>query len=153
MFIKIISDKNYWCNIGEIHEVFDDEKDWPKDSSSSDRRTIFDGRGTHYRLKHRESYVRKSDAVVLSDSGVIEGNAKPLAEMRREAEVSNVDPGHYRDGKIEVIEFIMDKNLNFNRGNAVKYVVRAGKKNPDTEVEDIKKAIRYLEFELERLQA
>ena len=31
-------------------------------------------------------------------------------------------PSHYTDGKIEVIDFIEDKNLNFHRGNAVKYI-------------------------------
>ena len=35
-------------------------------------------------------------------------------------------PNHYTDGKIEVIDFIEDKQLNFNRGNVVKYISRAG---------------------------
>lgn len=39
-------------------------------------------------------------------------------------------PSHYTDGKIEVIDFIEQKNLNFHRGNAVKYIARAGKKDP-----------------------
>ena len=34
-------------------------------------------------------------------------------------------PSHYTDGKIEVIDFIEDKGLNFNKGNAVKYIARA----------------------------
>ena len=42
-------------------------------------------------------------------------------------------PSHYTDGKIEVIDFIEDKCLNFHRGNAVKYIARAGKKNPEKE--------------------
>lgn len=37
-------------------------------------------------------------------------------------------PSHYTDGKIEVIDFIEDKKLNFHRGNAIKYISRAGKK-------------------------
>ena len=37
-------------------------------------------------------------------------------------------PSHYTDGKIEVIDFIEDKGLNFHRGNAAKYISRAGKK-------------------------
>ena len=60
-------------------------------------------------------------------------------------------PSHYTDGKIEVIDFIEDKNLNFHRGNAVKYISRAGKKNPEKEIEDIQKAIWYLEREVKRL--
>lgn len=38
-------------------------------------------------------------------------------------------PSHYANGKIEVIDFIEDKNFNFHLGNAVKYICRAGKKD------------------------
>ena len=61
-------------------------------------------------------------------------------------------PSHYTDGKIEVIDFIEDKKLNFHRGNAVKYIARAGKKNPEKEVEDLKKAAWYINREIERLE-
>ena len=60
-------------------------------------------------------------------------------------------PKHYNDGKIEVISFIEDKNFNYHRGNAIKYICRAGKKNKDTEVEDLNKAIWYLNREIERI--
>lgn len=61
-------------------------------------------------------------------------------------------PSHYTDGKIEVIDFIEDKGLNFHRGNAVKYIARAGKKDPTREVEDLKKAVWYLNREIQRLE-
>ena len=61
-------------------------------------------------------------------------------------------PSHYTEGKIEVIDFIEDKKLNFHRGNAVKYIARAGKKNPEKEVEDLKKAAWYINREIERLE-
>ena len=52
--------------------------------------------------------------------------------MDKKEIVSNDDmvnhPSHYADGKIEVIEFIEDKKLGYHRGNAVKYLARAGKK-------------------------
>jgi hypothetical protein len=57
-------------------------------------------------------------------------------------------PSHYTDGKIEVIDFIEDKKLNFNLGNVVKYVARAGKKDKSKELEDLKKAFWYLEREI-----
>ena len=60
-------------------------------------------------------------------------------------------PSHYTDGKIEVIDFIEQKNLNFHRGNAVKYIARAGKKDPAKEVEDLRKAVWYLNREITRL--
>ena len=62
-------------------------------------------------------------------------------------------PAHYTDGKIEVIDFIEDKKLNYHRGNAVKYICRAGKKDPEKEVEDLQKAAWYISREIQRLEA
>lgn len=58
-------------------------------------------------------------------------------------------PPHYNSGRIEVIDAIEDWSLNFNLGNAVKYIARARLKGK--EVEDIKKAIWYLNRHLETL--
>lgn len=62
-------------------------------------------------------------------------------------------PSHYTDGRIEVIDFIEDKRLNYHRGNAVKYICRAGKKDPAKEVEDLQKAVWYINREIQRLEA
>lgn len=61
-------------------------------------------------------------------------------------------PSHYNKGKIEVIDFIADQKLNFARGNAVKYVCRAGSKDPDKEIQDLEKAIWYIEHEIKMLK-
>ena len=61
-------------------------------------------------------------------------------------------PSHYTDGKIEVIEFIEDKNLNYHKGNAIKYICRAGKKDPQKEIEDLRKAIWYITREIRNLK-
>lgn len=61
-------------------------------------------------------------------------------------------PKHYTDGKIEVIDFIEDKGLNYHRGNVVKYVARAGKKDPSKEIEDLEKALWYLNREINKLK-
>lgn len=61
-------------------------------------------------------------------------------------------PSHYTDGKIEVIDFIEDKGLNYHRGNAVKYISRAGKKDPAKEIEDLQKAAWYINRDIQRLQ-
>ena len=61
-------------------------------------------------------------------------------------------PSHYTRGTIQVWDFIRDQGLNYHRGNAVKYLCRAGFKSTETEIEDIKKAIHYLENELHALQ-
>lgn len=61
-------------------------------------------------------------------------------------------PSHYTRGSIEVWDFIRDQGLNYFRGNAVKYLCRAGFKGIGTEIEDLEKAIHYLENELHALQ-
>lgn len=52
-----------------------------------------------------------------------------------------------------MIEFIEDKSLGFHRGNAVKYIARAGIKDPAKEIEDLEKARWYIDREIERLKS
>ena len=59
-------------------------------------------------------------------------------------------PAYYTRGKIECWDFIRDQQLNYHLGCAIKYICRAGYK--DSTVSDIKKAIHYLENELENTQ-
>ena len=53
-------------------------------------------------------------------------------------------PSHYTDGGIETIDFIEAKNLPYHLGNAVKYISRAGKKDPNKTIEDLQKAVWYI---------
>ena len=58
---------------------------------------------------------------------------------------------HYENGtQIDVIEFATMYDLNFNRGNIIKYIVRAGKK--DDEVKELEKAMDYLRREIETVR-
>jgi hypothetical protein len=59
-------------------------------------------------------------------------------------------PDYYTRGTIEVWDFIRDQQLNYHLGNALKYICRAGHK--DSAVYDLKKAIHYLENEIENRQ-
>jgi len=55
-------------------------------------------------------------------------------------------PDHYlKDSGYEVIDVIEAWDLNFSLGNAIKYIARAGKKNPEKTCEDLKKAIWYIQ--------
>lgn len=59
-------------------------------------------------------------------------------------------PNHYELGrKYAPIKVIEDWDLNFNLGSAVKYISRAGRKY--NTVEDLKKAVFYINEEIERL--
>jgi hypothetical protein len=61
-------------------------------------------------------------------------------------------PAHYNSGKFEAIEVIEDWNLGFNLGNTVKYISRAGKKDPAKHLEDLKKAAWYLAREISNIE-
>lgn len=54
-------------------------------------------------------------------------------------------PSHYTFGMIEVIDAIEDWELDYHRGNCVKYLVRAGRKTGSDELTDLQKAKWYLE--------
>lgn len=58
-------------------------------------------------------------------------------------------PAHYNSGKIEVIEAIEDWQFPFHLGNAVKYIARAGKKDPLKYSEDLEKAVWYIRRRIE----
>lgn len=60
-------------------------------------------------------------------------------------------PAYYTRGQIEVWDFIRDQGLNYHLGCAIKYICRAGYK--DSQIDDLKKAIHYLENELENVIA
>lgn len=77
---------------------------------------------------------------------------QPARELIRELNDPVNHPSHYTDGKIEVIDYIEDKKLQYHLGNAVKYISRAGKKDPKKEVEDLKKAKWYLDRYIKKLE-
>lgn len=58
---------------------------------------------------------------------------------------------HYETGKdYDIIDVCKDYALNFNKGNILKYVARAGKK--DNELQDLRKALDYLQREIAYLE-
>jgi hypothetical protein len=74
-----------------------------------------------------------------------------LAALERANELSvGVDlvnaPPHYTAGGIETIDFIEAKKLNYNLGNAVKYISRADHKG--NRIQDLQKAKWYIEREI-----
>lgn len=63
-------------------------------------------------------------------------------------------PGHYGgDTTYEAIKVIEAWELGFCLGNTVKYISRAGKKDKAKTVEDLKKALWYLQREVTRLES
>lgn len=89
---------------------------------------------------------------------VIEVKENEITEVKKQTYDDVNNPYHYTNSKIEVIDYIEDKKLGFCLGNAIKYISRAGKKYSngktveEKEIEDLKKAIWYINrriFEIE----
>ena len=75
---------------------------------------------------------------------------KKIADRYDENNTSSTPP-HYQ-GTIQPIDLINAQNLNFNLGNVVKYVCRAGKKQGENVLSDLEKAKNYINYEIERVK-
>lgn len=58
-------------------------------------------------------------------------------------------PDHYKGSKFEAIDIIEDYQLDFCLGNAIKYILRSGRKEKSKEIEDLEKAIWYVKRRIE----
>lgn len=71
-------------------------------------------------------------------------SSRSRAETDRRVSDDIDHPAYYNTGSIEVIDFIEDQHLPFHLASAVKYITRAGRKDPATTVQDLEKGIWYL---------
>lgn len=63
------------------------------------------------------------------------------------------DPPHYRlKSGVECLDVIEELKLNFRLGNALKYLWRAGRKDPAKVIEDLRKCVFYLNREIAALE-
>ena len=63
-------------------------------------------------------------------------------------------PQHYggEDNPYEVIKVVESLEMDFHLGNVFKYIARAGKKETDKELQDLKKAMWYLDRKIQLLE-
>ena len=85
--------------------------------------------------------------------------SKAKEEVKTNSNV--IKPSHYERWVREPVNFIMQNETEFWRGNIVKYVMRAGYKHQkdatpeqivDSEIEDLKKVIRYAEMRINQIK-
>ena len=81
---------------------------------------------------------------VEEQSGFVKTDIKKEA---MKATLKQVGGSHYKDCKIQPIEYIVGNDLTFCEGNAIKYITRHRRKGEGAK--DIHKAIHYLEMILE----
>lgn len=92
-------------------------------------------------------------ALEVFSADILEGECEGFTffDVVREENKEMINhPSHYNKGKFEAIDVIEDWQLNFNLGNTVKYISRAGHK--DDIIQDLKKALWYLDREIKRLE-
>ena len=61
-------------------------------------------------------------------------------------------PAHYKSSGMEVIDFLEAFELPFHLANCVKYICRAGRKDPAKTIEDLEKGRWYLNRYIELLK-
>ena len=59
--------------------------------------------------------------------------------------MTKFNPDHYQHGRIQVWDFIVDQQLDFLAGNVIKYLCRAGRKDKEPSLDDLRKAKAYLD--------
>lgn len=107
-------------------------------------------------MNHIERDIREQ-VETLQRAGVVTNGHAPQAAQELMAQIPDRDdpvvnhPQHYNahPSGIECIE--ITEHMNFNMGNATKYIWRAGLKSEEP-ITDIQKAIWYLEREIARLK-
>ena len=85
------------------------------------------------------------------DDGYNYGILRAITLVEKLDDNTNKTPQHYQ-GTIQPIDLINAQDLNFNLGNVVKYVCRAGKKQGENVLSDLEKAKNYINYEIERIK-
>ena len=111
-------------------------------------------KGNIYEVK----LINNETVILLTDSGLayslgLNSLNRDFTDLQQANDIKvnyEIVPRHYDNKKgYDVIDISKHYNLNFNRGNVVKYICRAGKK--DNELQDLKKALDYLQREIKHL--
>lgn len=102
--------------------------------------------------KSEYKYELKDDAIVIQER-VDRFKSTPHWQERTPSSDNVSNPDHYAKGWSNGAEVIdLAEHLSFCAGNVVKYVCRAGRKDPDKHVEDLEKARWYIDREIERVK-
>ena len=96
----------------------------------------------------KNAEVKKEDVLTIDVPYSMEDKGEYKVEVKGERGYSNSEtvdhPKHYNRGNIEVITFTKDQKLCHNLATAVKYICRAGFKDPAKWQEDLEKSIWYI---------
>lgn len=103
----------------------------------------------------KEAGVTVAEAAAATSAALSNLTAHRVPALSPDSRYEAVDhPAHYggKDDPFEPIKIIEALELGFAPGNALKYLLRAGRKPGVAYVEDLKKAVWYLNREIERCE-
>lgn len=80
-----------------------------------------------------------------------QSNETPPTVSSLERLTTKYNPSHYKRGRIQVWDFIVDQQLDFLAGNIIKYICRAGYKDQETEIDDWFKIRAYVNRKIKAL--
>lgn len=105
--------------------------------------------------KKKRKYTKRIATEVVKQKRKYTKRKKRKYTKRKDKNLSSaVDhPVHYggENNPYEAIKIVEASGLDFHVGNAVKYALRAGKKEGNSETQDLKKAVWYLNRKIENL--
>lgn len=121
--------------------------------------------GIRDNINDLSTYIGSPDAIITTDdfsSEVYRMFSEDVSDEEIKKYIQNMvnnkehvnHPTHYggKDNPYEAIKVIDAWDLGFSLGNTVKYISRAGKKETDKELQDLKKALWYLQHHIEELE-
>jgi hypothetical protein len=149
---KMIIEQNGCCTGVECQDIFNKEDNCPARKKRCEKMNLDETRDFMQNFINENERERKQEREAITEESIKEWARKKVSSLKLEPEtIDSVNhPSHYAE-TVPGIECIdVTKHFNFCRGNAIKYIWRAGHKND--EIEDLKKAIKYLEFEIERIE-
>jgi hypothetical protein len=90
--------------------------------------------------------------IIVKDLSLTKNKYRLNIQKENKEQVNH--PSHYggAENPYEAIKVINAWELNFELGNTVKYISRAGKKDPNKKIEDLEKAMWYLNYEINKLK-
>lgn len=114
------------------------------------------GHADVFRLLYGEPATKEETLSRNCDDPVYAETRKAVARFTAELERTQhndpvAEPSHYKQHPSGIECITITRHMNFNLGNAVKYVWRAGLKN--SAIEDLRKAVWYLNDEIARLES
>jgi hypothetical protein len=105
------------------------------------------------RLQNGEAPMNEAAMNIVTNTRRVKNNAEQIAARTAPRNAAAVEhPPHYNSHPSGIECITVTEHMNFNLGNAMKYIWRAGLKSDD-DITDLEKSVWYVQREIARLKA